>query len=187
MICPGTQYPHCIACLSTNARWTGCNSPPVASPSIVRTFLPATSRTGVMHERTAWPSIKTVHAPHSPSPQPYFVPVNCKSSRSTSSSGLASSVIKDSSRPLTVIFSSRRIGSCSQLIVAGDGLYPEVGTSSEDLSQLTRTILSVVVHREQAIRLPTTCVKRAIAGRELFRLVDSSAFHASFVPPSRSA
>src|SRR2546423_5982027 len=44
---------------------------------------PAHSATEVTHERLALPSISTVHAPHSPSPQPYLQPVSERSSRST--------------------------------------------------------------------------------------------------------
>ena len=40
--------------------------------------------TGVTQEKIALLSRSTVQAPHSPSPQPYFVPVNPRSSRSTS-------------------------------------------------------------------------------------------------------
>ena len=42
--------------------------------------------TGTKHESTGAPSTSTVHAPHSPSPQPSFVPVNPRSSRRTSRS-----------------------------------------------------------------------------------------------------
>src|SRR5688572_25723817 len=45
---------------------------------------PCTCATGTRHEFTASPSTSTVHAPHSPSPQPSFVPVSPHSSRSTS-------------------------------------------------------------------------------------------------------
>ncbi len=48
--------------------------------------LPATADTRVMQERTGAPSIKTVQAPHWPSPHPYLVPVSSSSSRSTQSS-----------------------------------------------------------------------------------------------------
>ena len=36
--------------------------------------LPATVETGVMQERVGWPSTRTVHEPHTPMPQPNFVP-----------------------------------------------------------------------------------------------------------------
>ena len=45
--------------------------------------LPATPVARVMQDRVGTPSIRTVQAPHWPSPQPYLLPVNPKSSRST--------------------------------------------------------------------------------------------------------
>src|SRR5580693_10264185 len=56
---------------------------------MVVTFLPATIATGVWHERTALPSRCTVQAPHMPAPQPYFVPVSLRCSRTTQSSGVS--------------------------------------------------------------------------------------------------
>jgi len=38
-------------------------------------FALAASATKVWQDLTAWPSSRTVQAPHSPSPQPYLVPV----------------------------------------------------------------------------------------------------------------
>ena len=61
--------------------------PPVDSPSIVVTLFPSTLETGVRHDTVGESSINTVQARHWPSPQPYFVPVRPKSSRTTSSSG----------------------------------------------------------------------------------------------------
>src|SRR5258708_38516921 len=71
-------------------------------PSIVLIFVPLTWATGTRQLLTTSPSIKTEHAPHSPSPQPSLVPVNFNCSRNTSSSrssGYASSVLPI---PLTV-------------------------------------------------------------------------------------
>ena len=45
--------------------------------------LPATLEAAVTHERVGAPSTRTVQAPHWPSPQPYLLPVNPKSSRRT--------------------------------------------------------------------------------------------------------
>src|SRR5580704_4307932 len=56
---------------------------------MVVTFLPATIATGVWHERIALPSRCTVQAPHMPAPQPYFVPVSLRCSRTTHSSGVS--------------------------------------------------------------------------------------------------
>src|SRR6188768_1419940 len=47
---------------------------------------PAISDTRAVHERTGWPSTSTVHAPHCPSPHPYFAPVRPSVSRSSQSS-----------------------------------------------------------------------------------------------------
>jgi len=41
---------------------------------MVVTFFPSARETGATQERTAWPSICTVQAPHSAMPQPYLVP-----------------------------------------------------------------------------------------------------------------
>src|ERR1035441_9238680 len=60
------------------------------------------SEIGVTHEAEAFPLISTVQARHCPSPQPYFVPVSCKSSRSTSSNGRCGSEEKVRDCPLTV-------------------------------------------------------------------------------------
>src|ERR1043166_218815 len=42
----------------------------------------ADAAAGIRQERTATPSMMTVHAPHCPSPQPYLAPVRSSSSRS---------------------------------------------------------------------------------------------------------
>jgi hypothetical protein len=64
-------------------------------------FFPATSETGVEQDRRAAPSTCTVHAPHSPAPHPNFVPVNCKVSRKTQSSGVSDERLTFRSPPLT--------------------------------------------------------------------------------------
>src|ERR1017187_10069575 len=46
-------------------------------------FLPTASEARVWQDFTAWPSSRTVQAPHSPSPQPYFVPVRLRQLRRT--------------------------------------------------------------------------------------------------------
>src|SRR5262249_45873129 len=56
---------------------------------MVVTFAPSTCAAGTRHELTGAPSISTVHAPHSPSPQPSFVPVSRQCSRRTSRSRLS--------------------------------------------------------------------------------------------------
>src|SRR5271155_1056820 len=72
------------------------------SPSIVVTFLLATSDSWVMHERTALPSIWTVQAPHNPAPQPNFVPVSFKCSRTIQSNGVSASASTLAAAPLIV-------------------------------------------------------------------------------------
>src|SRR6266478_4606310 len=59
--------------------------------SIVVMRLPVTAETGVMHERTGLPSTWIVHAPHNARPQPNFVPVIPRTSRTTHSIGVSSS------------------------------------------------------------------------------------------------
>src|SRR5580704_12917942 len=69
---------------------------------MVVTFLPATIATGVWQERTALPSRCTVQAPHMPAPQPYFVPVSLRCSRTAQSSGVSGAASTLADLPLTV-------------------------------------------------------------------------------------
>ena len=56
------------------------------------TFFVASARAMLTwHDRTAFPSISTVHAPQSPVPQPYLVPVRFDASRSAHSKGVCGS------------------------------------------------------------------------------------------------
>src|SRR5438309_594756 len=68
---------------------------------MVITERPETSFTAVMQARVVSPSIWTVQAPHSATPQPYFVPVSPNSSRRYQSNGIDGSPSKDCSWPLT--------------------------------------------------------------------------------------
>src|SRR6202030_4520601 len=68
---------------------------------MVVTDRPETSFTAVMQARVASPSIWTVQAPHSATPQPNFVPVSPSSSRRYQSSGIDGSPSKDCVWPLT--------------------------------------------------------------------------------------
>src|SRR6201984_3044336 len=72
------------------------------SPSIVVTFLLATSESCVWHERTALPSMCTVQAPHNPAPQPNFVPVSLRCSRTIQRSGVSASASTLAGLPLIV-------------------------------------------------------------------------------------
>src|SRR5215469_14401308 len=69
---------------------------------MVVTDLPATSNIATPHERTASPSRCTVHAPHSATPQPNFVPVRPSSSRRYHISGIDGSPSKDRCCPFTL-------------------------------------------------------------------------------------
>src|SRR3954470_16027107 len=73
---------------------------------MVATFLPATADSGVWHERTGWPSMCTVHAPHSAAPQPNLVPVRPSSSRTTHSSGVSGSACEATALPLRLKFTA---------------------------------------------------------------------------------
>src|SRR5215813_2466919 len=79
----------------------GMLHPAINCSSIVVTGRPETSLTAVAQARVAWPSTCTVQAPHSATPQPYFVPVSPNSSRRYQSSGIDGSPSKDCVCPLT--------------------------------------------------------------------------------------
>src|SRR5579862_7155029 len=99
--------PHWAPPYSRNASCTVVNRASLENPSIVVTFDPCAWSTGTRQLFTSVPSIITEHAPHSPSPQPSFVPVNPSSCRSTSSNlsiGYARTVFKS---PFTVKVMSR--------------------------------------------------------------------------------
>src|SRR6266404_3221141 len=85
-IMPGVQMPHCAAPHSRKAFCRGCKRPSLAKPSMVTMFEPAACSAGIKQLFTSTSSIKMEHEPHSPSPQPSFVPIRFKSSRSTSKS-----------------------------------------------------------------------------------------------------
>src|SRR5579885_93547 len=74
----------------------------VESPSMVVIWRPAAAATGVMQERVGCPSMWTVHAPQSDMPQPNFVPVNARWSRSAQRSGMSGSTSSSRACPLTV-------------------------------------------------------------------------------------
>src|SRR5580658_3002056 len=100
MICPVWQYPHCGTSSAIHACCNTC-SPLAPSPSMVVMLFPATCETGVEHDRIADPSTCTVQAPHSPAPQPNFVPVSSRVSRNTQSKGVSGETLTFFSLPLT--------------------------------------------------------------------------------------
>src|ERR1039458_6570899 len=69
---------------------------------MVTTCFPAMSLTGTEQDLTACWSTTTVHAPHSPAPQPNLVPVRPRSERSTHSNMRSSSVVTLAGLPLSV-------------------------------------------------------------------------------------
>src|SRR5262249_56785831 len=73
-----------------------------ASRSMVVILRARIVETGVMQDRVGCPSTWTVHAPHNPAPQPYFVPVSWSVSRSTQRSGVAGSTSGEYWRPFMV-------------------------------------------------------------------------------------
>src|SRR5262249_32656639 len=101
IICPGWQYPHCATCSSIQAFWTGWLLPE-ERPSIVVPFFPATRASDVTHERTAFPSTTTVHAPQWAIPHPNFVPVRPSESLRTQRSGVLGASFASTLLPLIV-------------------------------------------------------------------------------------
>ena len=79
MSIPGVQIPHWAPPVSRNACWSDVQpAGRGASPSTVRTSVPSTWQTGTRQLRTGSAVESTVHAPHSPSPQPSLVPVSAE-------------------------------------------------------------------------------------------------------------
>src|SRR3990167_5470412 len=78
---PGVQNPHCTAHLSTNPFFTASAFGSASSPSMVTTSRPLQSTANSRQEFSDAPSTRIVKAPHSPSPQPYFVPGNPRAAR----------------------------------------------------------------------------------------------------------
>lgn len=125
MIIPDVQYAHCIASSFRNASCTGCNFPSFSNDSIVVTFRCPISPTVNRQDRRGAPSSNTVHAPHSPSPHPYFAPVKSRSSRNTLSKLRSPSTSIRTAFPLTkssLILAM--VNSCFQ-----DGFYPATVTT----------------------------------------------------------
>src|ERR1700689_1849612 len=108
IIWPAWQYPHCGTSISSHASCTGC-VPSAESPSIVVMGALAAAATGVWQLRTALPLRCTVHAPHWPMPQPYFVPFSFRTSRMAHNRGMSAGTSTVVDRPFTV--SWKAIGS----------------------------------------------------------------------------
>src|SRR6266511_2772074 len=114
---PGVHMPHCAAPHSRKACCNGSSRPSRDSPSTVRTFASCIWQTGARHEFTTSPSTITEQAPHSPSPQPSFVPVKRRSSRNTSRSRFIGGASISRTTPLI-----------SKFIFIADRNYQSVGS-----------------------------------------------------------
>src|ERR1039457_7476238 len=83
---------------------------------------PATEPTWVMQERTARPSIRTVHAPQTPMPQPYLAPLRSSTSRSTHKSGVSGGT----STVFATLFTFNLRGIGSLLQSGGEALWERI-------------------------------------------------------------
>src|SRR5688572_7853808 len=106
MIMPGVQKPHCRPWHSQKPCWTGWRDPFRASPSIVVTSRPSAWTASIVHDLTAWPSRRTVHAPQSDVSQPTWVPVRPQTSRRNWTSSSRGSTSCSRVVPLTRIETS---------------------------------------------------------------------------------
>ncbi len=104
----GVQKPHWIAACSVNARCRSSRSPPsCASPSTVSTAWPFACTASIRHERTLWPSNRTLQFPQKPCSHARCVPFRPRSSRRKSARVRRGSTTPSRHRPLT----SSRTGS----------------------------------------------------------------------------
>ena len=101
MINPAVQYPHCAACSSMKACWTGCKLASGPRPSRVVTLRPLTALAGNSQEFSGLPSTRTVQAPQCPVPQPYLVARNSKRLRNMFRSETLSTAWTVTARPFT--------------------------------------------------------------------------------------
>src|ERR1700693_2127630 len=81
---PGVQKPHCTAPYLVKLFLRASPRGLVTRPSIVTRSRPSQSTANIRQAFTVSPSTRIVQAPHSPSPQAYFVPVRPILSRSIS-------------------------------------------------------------------------------------------------------
>ena len=104
-----------------------------ANPSIVITSVSATATASVMQASTRRPATCTVHAPHSPLSQPFFVPVSPSRSRNASTSVTRGSNTITCALPLTRNVTSR---SSSNLTPR---MYLPVSPADQEASAYHRT------------------------------------------------
>src|SRR5271166_2602845 len=83
-----------------NACWSGWSLPLSAKPSMVLICAPSCITASVRQELILRPLTNTVHAPHAPWSQPFFVPGNPACSRSMSNSDMRLSTVNSRCSPL---------------------------------------------------------------------------------------
>src|SRR6266581_7239023 len=132
------------------ASCTGCSFPSCAMPSIVSTCRPSQAIASVMHEYAVRPSMRTVHAPQSPSLQTFFVPVSPSESRSVSSRERCGGTWTEVILPLTERERSTAFGPRNEAIASDGTVQPE--SSEEGLCPDERGR-----HRAQARRRSDGC------------------------------
>ncbi|KAG5725788.1 hypothetical protein E4T56_gene17808 [Termitomyces sp. T112] len=101
MTVPGGLKPLWIAHAATSAcckAWERSG----LSPSMVVIARPSACAKVIWHEGKACPSTITKQAPHSPVPQPYFVPVRLAPQRRAQSKGVSASMRRSTGWPLSV-------------------------------------------------------------------------------------
>src|SRR5690606_11672165 len=89
-----------MAWRSMNACCSACGRSSAPRPSTVVMRLPSTAQTGVSQACTGRPSMRTLHAPHDPAPQPNRGPFNPQACRNTDRRGDAASASTDRTTPL---------------------------------------------------------------------------------------
>src|SRR5258705_9416236 len=138
------------------------------------TLLSSTLSTVVTQDLIAAPSICTVHAPHNAAPQPNFVPVRPRTSRSTQSSGASPSTSILCSVPLTLmvlVIASLRVELAKRRLVTWrcDESFHRIAEHHRNIAVIVTALTDspLVGARRQSERL-------AKCDREMRRIVISS-------------
>src|SRR5947208_2754001 len=126
----------------------GCNSSPLASPSIVVISPPCCIRARVNHKLMRRPLMCTVHAPHWPWSHPFFEPVRCKCSRRQSRSVVRGSIRKSYFFPFTrrvtgIAPSSSGVDCAGDSARAGSPIIGRVETSKPAIPNRERNVRRV--------------------------------------------
>src|SRR6266496_4250959 len=109
---PGVQKPHCTAPWETKASRSFSPIGVDATASTVVSTRPSQSTANIRQALTETPSTKIVHAPHSPSPQPYLVPINPSPSRIIARALIVTGTAIRFGAPLIM----KRISCCSDIV-----------------------------------------------------------------------